>query len=157
MKAIIGSISEGTLRPEDLAATFADTLEELDKEGKHKAIITETREALTAYNEANEDKQAELEENLCELVDVLQDALNDYAAPYFYFGAKEGDGASFGFWFDSDSFENAARYGEVSKGDNMLDAALNADRETVEYLAVVSDHGNVALYDLDGNEIWAIV
>lgn len=157
MKAIIGSISEGTLRPEDLATTFADTLDELDKEGEHRAIIAETRETLTAYNEAEEDKQTELEESLSELVDQLQDALNEFSAPYFYFGANECDGASFGFWFDSEAFEEAAGNGEVAKGESLLDAALNADRETVEYLAVVSDHGNVTLYDLDGNEIWGIV
>lgn len=84
---MIGSISHGTLRTEDLLQAFADTLENLDPTDKYFALIREARavdpDSETASYLVNEE---------------LYDALNDLAPEGTYFGAHPGDGSDFGFW-----------------------------------------------------------
>jgi hypothetical protein len=135
----VGSVSHGTLRPEDLVPTFAILLYKLDPE------------------HFPERHPVDLEEE----VEWLIDRLNDYAPPYFYFGAHPGDGSDFGFWFDEESFEQAVADGEIVKLAGLPDFERIRDDygewNGVFYVAVISDHGNISLYDLDGEELWAIV
>jgi hypothetical protein len=106
-------------------------------------------------------------------LDALFDALGDYAGPYFFFGSNPGDGADYGYWlsegWDEDFVSVTARSTYGFGG-----ARFNADRPTSikvsdlsevpkwfhGELAVVNDHGNVALYVKTSRtlrEIWSVV
>jgi hypothetical protein len=145
---IIGSISSGTMRAEDLIDPYLDALEQLDAE-QYASFIEDADVAKWLAGDEVED------ETLDELVNELHDKLNDLAPPFFYFGSHEGDGADFGFWFSSDSFESACQDGDILK----LDAGDEwpEDIEGYSYVAEVTDHGNVTLYNNDRTEVWSIV
>lgn len=103
--ASFGSVSSGTMRPEDLIPCFVDTLDSLlrdqprsFKRGKYRKLIREA-DAMKDYGD----------DSYQGLLDELFDALNEFAPPYAYFGAHPGDGADYGFWlsedFPSDMFD----------------------------------------------------
>lgn len=83
----IGSVSSGTMRPEDLIPCFASLLRNLDIADAHHELIMDAN----AIEDYGSDDAAEI---LSELFAVL----NDYAPEDCYFGAHEGDGADYGFW-----------------------------------------------------------
>lgn len=150
--ASFGSISHGTLRDEDLLDTFADTLDSLlkmqprsFKRASYRALI---REAYKILRDMERDPEGE--HFASDHVADLQDALNDFAPPYAYFGALEGDGSDFGFWLgDLDAFDGLRvnDTSEVPKG----------YRGEVLH---VNDHGNATLYATTARglrEVWAVV
>ena len=118
-KATIGSISRGTLRTVDLLEAFADELDRLESESDD---VAEARAVLTLHNAgwltiADSDEASEL-------VQALQDALNEFAPSYCYFGTHEGDGSDFGFW---------------------------PSMEAIDELPRINVHGNVTVYAADGS------
>jgi hypothetical protein len=132
--ASLGSISSGTLRTEDLLPAFADALEDLVNANggfwaNRNLLIAEARAVDPQSDDADE------------LVQELQDALQEFAPPYCYFGAHEGDGADFGFWVVSDLFENTRQY-ELERGGELPCACCFDGSEFL----VVNDHGNATLY-----------
>jgi hypothetical protein len=148
--ASLGSISSGTLRTEDLLVAFADELEHhvqrnaeewCSRRGRKRrdellALVTETRDG--SIEDEGDLADAVLEE--------LQDALGEFAPPYTYFGAHEGDGADFGYWPAWDAIEELP---QVEDGDEAK--ALGED------CRFVNDHGNVTIYGGDGTVIWDCV
>lgn len=112
--APLGSVIHGTLRSEDLLHVFSGTLRTL-LEGEftngHDPL------ALAICNDADkllakpvmDDIEAE------EVIGDLIGALDEFAPPYCYFGASEGDAADFGFWVSWDSIEDDARCGSILK------------------------------------------
>ena len=96
----MGSISSGTMRKEDLIPAFVDELEyQAGKDDKyHIALCERINEAMEndGYFDG-EDSYFDLEE--------LFDALNEYSAPYFYFGAHPGDGSDYGWWLAIDDID----------------------------------------------------
>jgi hypothetical protein len=120
-----GSISEGTLRTEDLLPRFIAVLRVADV--KHPLVI-EWEGYVIALNTL-----AELLDttppNLAEdigfwdaehlqylLNEQVFDALNEVAPEGTYFGASEGDGASFGFW----PIDECPEYGHPTREGNVL-------------------------------------
>ena len=91
--ASLGSISHGTLRTEDLLETFASELEHHVKRNLDYSSRDAHMQLVGAAGWIDPES-----DNASELVNDLQDALQEYAAPYTYFGAHEGDGSDFGFW-----------------------------------------------------------
>jgi len=146
MKAAIGSISEGTLRTEDLIVAFTEELAELDREeGTYRRLIAE----------ANSLKDYDTEEASMLLNEDLFDALNDYALPYTYFGTHEGDGSDFGFWVNWRQIEDSIYDEDLLKVNDLNDL----DDYTGDVLEI-NDHGNVTLWHCDNGkltEIWAVV
>lgn len=102
-----GSISHGTLLPEDLIPAFAMEL---------RALCTEHREHIRLVDEANHLAQRNGfdNEHVDELIIELIDALNEHAPEGHYFGAHEGDGSDFGFWPIEDDDEIVDR---IDRGD----------------------------------------
>ena len=145
--ADFGSVSTATMRPEDLIPAFLDCLNDLD-EDRCAAILAE-------YPEYNNEDFYDTDDAQW-LLEGLFDALDEYAPPFSYFGAHEGDGADYGFWPAIDALEDAARYGEVLKIDAGDDWPDDID-DDIEYVAEITDHGNITLFDRDHNEIWSIV
>ena len=158
-----GSISHGTLRPEDLIPTFGDELESLillngdwlakpEWHGKRDGLNA-LREDARAYDAATESAP----ENGPELVNELIDALQEFAPDYCYFGAHPGDGSDFGFWLYED-------WQEMARDDGVTfvsDLSELPDDLPGGLVCVVNDHGNATLYaqDCEGvrREIWGIV
>ena len=174
----IGSISSGTMRPEDLIPAFVSELERRLKNGP--PVSRETRKAHTALmrdiNTAMESEETPYftSEDLDFDLDTLFDALNCYAAPYFYFGAHPGDGSDYGYWLQEDwqdgfvapsgiqrwtatsctTFVNDTDYKIVVADLSEVPAWFRGE------VAVVNDHGNVTLYVKTSRtlrEVWSIV
>lgn len=151
--ASFGSISHGTLRDEDLLDTFAGELDSLlklqprsFKRAPYRAKIREAYATLRAMEHGPED-----EHSASDVVADLQDALNDFAPPYGYFGSNEGDGSDFGFWLsDLDSFDGL-------RVDDTSEIPPDYRGEVLH----VSDHGNLSLYVATARgklrSVWAVV
>lgn len=98
-----GSVSWGTMRPEDLIPRFVEVLDAL-KESESLSNTPDpkrfgTLDDLLGGIEQRIKADEYYESEACSYdLDALFDALNDYAPPDCYFGAHEGDGANYGFW-----------------------------------------------------------
>lgn len=104
-KITIGSISHGTLRPEDFLRVFSEELERVSPDlqdcGQRDAkIIAEAREILAHPSAATGSLYItpSMSERIEWCVADLIDALDCYAPSGMYFGAHVGDGSDFGFW-----------------------------------------------------------
>ena len=116
----LGSISTGTLRPEDLAPVF---IEELLIRGVDAGGVPED-------------------------MDELYEALNDVCPPFVYFGAREGDGADFGFWVDNVAVDDAITTASENKEG---DAYITED-------GLLAHDGHDATYmDMERNVVWSTV
>ena len=107
--AQLGTVSHGTLRPEDLLSSFISTLEGLvlvngdtlslpenfRQRDRYARLIGEAQDAFASDGETLTE---EGEENAPEIISDLCDALSDFAPTGAYFGTLEGDGSDFGFW-----------------------------------------------------------
>jgi hypothetical protein len=134
----IGTVSEGTMRPEDLIPAFLGVIEQYAPD-RYADLCADFDD--TAWDDVDL-------EFLSEFLDELFGIMDEIAAPYTYFGASEGDGACYGFWPDIAGLEEDARYrdGVVKVSDD------------IDYVMSVSDHGNVTLYDAHTRaEIWSVV
>ncbi len=134
----IGSISTGTLRTNDLLDAFAGELSRLTND-THK-LLSDYQSHYATVDADDPDAQ--------ELVNELQDALSELAPPHVYFGNLEGDGADFGFWPELDFGFCTLRAGDSD------DERVDDDCGIIIH---VSDHGNVAVYDLERNLLWSAV
>lgn len=141
MKVEIGSVSSGTLRPEDLIPVFADLLEELDTDKTYEDLVAEAREWVDS-----EDENESSDDIGIELVNELIDALNEFAPLYCYFGAHPDDPADFGFWIDTYAILEG-RY----------DRKLVTVRNLPEHILYENDHGNMTLYRVELQEEWSVV
>lgn len=105
----IGSISEGTLRTEDLLPKFILVLAAAEPE--HKAVL-EYKAVWDAARELSDNTDYPNAEDVLNalgywdsdsasylLNETVFDALNDVAPEGTSFGTSDGDGASFGFWY----------------------------------------------------------
>ena len=128
----LGSISTGTLRPEDLLDTFYLKLVELGQ--------TPTQ-ADSGYIDGGESYADE------ELLDIYTDALQECCPPYVHFGTNEGDGADFGFCPDVDRLNADIADSEYRNGDDIL-----LLEEMV--LVTVNDHGNVTVMNMWTHEVY---
>jgi hypothetical protein len=157
--ADFGSISHGTLRDEDLLKAFTDTLESLlakqsrrFRRAPYRALIRATRKELRERDLDAQDV-ADGGERCADLVNRLADTLNEFAPPYGYFGALEGDGSDFGFWLSRDALDesDALRVADTSE----------VPRDYRGEVLHVNDHGNVTLYVAGSRgrlrEVWAVV
>jgi hypothetical protein len=142
----LGTVSEGTLRTEDLLPAFAGALKGFDE---NHALVKEAHQVMAEWD-GEDDMDA-----IDDLIREIEDALSECAPPFVYFGSLEGDGADFGFWPNMDALNEARLHIQSERTDGF---------EFLEYDGVwihVNDHGNVAvLADNDGepgDEIWSIV
>lgn len=151
--ASLGSISEGTLRDEDLVASFSW---ELRHYMKRLRLTREQRKRFAALlrdcDKCDfEDHDEGSNDFIANCISELQDALDELAPPYSYFGTLEGDGACFGFWPVTD-------HDELPRYPGITDAA--ASREAHDCY-VISDHGNVTCGHISARgrfvEYWNVV
>ena len=146
----MGSISHGTMRNEDLIPDFLALLEQLARKAKnrnHISLCADIRRRMKQFNYySSTDADIDLNEDLFQ-------ALNDYAAPYMYFGSHPGDGSDYGFWLD----ENIEYDFEGLKVSDLAEVPKDYAGE----ILMVNDHGNTSLYvkarTQEPREVWSIV
>lgn len=94
------TVSEATLRSQDLLPKMLDALKEVAPEAHQQLMVPACGFAAVPAH-ALEDEDAEWwdsEECSWLLNETLFDALNEHAPEGYCFGSHEGDGACFGFW-----------------------------------------------------------
>ena len=143
----IGSVSSGTMRPEDLIPSFLYTLQH------QKPLRREHRKLVTAITKAMEADGYFDSDDCSDDLDGLFTALDEYSPEGFYFGAHCGDGADYGWWL-SESF--------TEDFDGLrVDDLSQVPRSYVGAILLVNDHGNTSLYVKARNhrltECWSIV
>jgi hypothetical protein len=157
----LGSYSHGTLRDCDLAETLADMLREVshDDDG-----LLADLDAIVTHDDDDDDDPADypFADYASDTINTAMDALQDYAPPFCYVGMHEGDCSDLGVWFSHDAFEYACRCGEVLKiGDSSeIDDMAKEEIASYNYIAIVSDHGNVSLFNVKvtlGDEVFSLV
>jgi hypothetical protein len=151
--ATIGTVIHGTLRDEDLIEAFTAELDALiGADGGELFAERETLKDAYALHYSDPESPEVLSDYVdgdgiaSETIWELIDALQTFAPPFCYFGSTDGDGSDFGFWVCDDSFNAAVRCGEVVKVEGLPD-----------YIAQVSDHGNLELYRVTVESVWGIV
>jgi len=90
-----GTVSFGTMKPQDLIPSFLDELERLAPE-EFNAFIQDP--AYAASQEADEDSEWWESEQANSMLNELFDVLNAQAPEGYFFGAPPSDGADYGFW-----------------------------------------------------------
>lgn len=145
--ASIGSVSRGTLRTQDLLASFAYELKQLAY-GVNAGHSELAKEAQRLADRSDEWTEEDEEYAVVMVNEDLYYALDEYAPPFCYFGSHEGDGADIGFWISSEALEEAIRDGDTDEnGDVIYDG----------YRINISDHGNVEVYDAKGKSLMSCV
>jgi hypothetical protein len=145
----VGSISTGTLNPEDLLPTFA---RELERHAPDHALVTAANDILDRLPDEWDGGGAS------ELINDIQDELQTHCPPFVTFGSHPGDGADFGYWPDMERIQKTLT--EATMG-HTLTLPRNGEWEwTLEDDGVIvntNDHGNVTVMDLNRNVLWAVV
>jgi hypothetical protein len=104
---LVGSISHGTCRAEDLIPSFLSALDSL-QEWRSFQDDADSPSNVAAWASVQEECGA-IESRMCEEgyfdsdsamwdLEWLHDTLDNNAPSGFTFGAHEGDGSDFGFW-----------------------------------------------------------
>ena len=151
---MFGSISTGTMRPQDLIPAFIDALRDFEPAA---SAAYESGIPDTAWDDDDDDYWQS--DDAAWVLDQLFDDLSGYAPVYGYFGSHEGDGADYGFWLSHDAIDDAVRDGEALKVSDTVDVPDDYFGEVFH----VNDHGNITLYVKDNEEsdslreIWAVV
>lgn len=165
----IGSVSHGTMRPEDLIPDFLYELEhQKPLRREHRKLISQIEKSMVSCRcdvpcrgQAKVDNEDLHRQQYFESEDAIQDleelfsALDCYAPPYFYFGAHPGDGSDYGWWLPDDFLQEWKDYGDL-KVDDLSEVPRGYTGEVLH----VNDHGNMSLYVYSrgkGRELWAIV
>lgn len=149
---LLGTVSHGTLRYQDLIPAFLDVLTRLDAEKADKI-----RGGIPA--EAFEDDNHEFwlsEEASYILNEDLFDELNNHAPDFVYFGTQIGDGSAFGFWIDYDAIQEAVVNGEAIFADEIPEDEPQDDITIV----FVGNENKVSsmwqYYDGQWHEVWSV-
>ena len=152
----LGSVSHGTLRPQDLMPAFLSALADLRQPIPGNIEATKYMEYVgdmfTTAAIDEDDEFWDSEEVQFDMDDLIE-ALNNNLPPFVYFGTLEGDGSDFGFWVDRDALDEAITQHDVPNPDRDGCQVL----EDYNVIVQVSDHGNVTMMDMDQNVIWAVV
>lgn len=100
--SIIGSVSHGTMRPQDLIPTFFRVLGVLDPEALGQ-IEENCNVHVKSLLELEDDHPWWNSEAASWLLnEYLFNALNEYAPEGRYFGSRHGGGSDYGFWEPED-------------------------------------------------------
>lgn len=142
----IGSVSEATMRAEDLIPSFVSELRWLGHRSKELTRIEKRIARLSESDPYWQDEIAQWD------IERLENMLQEHALPYMYFGAHPGDGSDYGFWL-SEEFEYDF---DGLKVDDTSEVPTDYTGEVLH----VNDHGNMTLYTCKRGklkEVWGAV
>ena len=150
----MGSVSSGTMQERDLIPAFLDELDWQVRQGKKRGYLKEINRIRRA---ADKEITEELDdyftsESASFDLEYLFNSLNDFAAPYFYFGSHPGDGADYGYWLSEDM--------EYDFDGLKVSDLSEVPKEYRGEVLHINDHGNITLYVKNSRgfkEIWGIV
>lgn len=175
--ASLGSVSSGTHREKDLLEAFGSILQRLVRRAElvgvdvnsHTKEVDEQSQALaTLMDREGGERWWDIiwkDESFSHFLnEELFDALEEFSPPCCYFGAHEGDGADFGFWWSQENFDDSVEQGDIAKVSDLdefkpiagmvLPSSWSDDQDPgskdywdgPKWVAHVSDHGNIELY-----------
>ena len=98
-----GTVSHGTMRPQDLIPAFWSAIQTLDPECTLPEWFKSSKFKDAPVLAFEDDGHAFWgsdwgELRVVEILEELEERLNSVAPDGYYFGAHEGDGSDFGFW-----------------------------------------------------------
>ncbi len=144
----IGSVSEGTMRTEDLIWTFADELTSLrltrSQRSRLNGIVTRASHDQDGSYFDSEEASWDME--------ALMNTLNDHCPDYTYFWAHPGDGADYCCWI----FDNIEYDFDELKVNDLSEVPIGFTGHVLH----VNDHGNMTLYAASRGrlrELWAVI
>ena len=159
----IGTISEGTLKTEDIGNNLIWHLDRIDLDNTDLIIFKKLKKEFLEEIEHLEESEEEYSEKLENIFDEIKEIADNYTPDYCYLGMSGCDGADFGVWPVPDLFDTTWQGGfdgfvfTSTIETNSVEEHVPA--EYTHYLAV-NDHGNCTLWSRDGDtwkECWAIV
>jgi hypothetical protein len=172
----LGTISHGTLQPEDLIPAYISALEGVDPVNAKEMQEEYDSVRFPDPDEENNENEAdyadtvdrqEFIDRLCH--ERLPDELQKYAPPYTYVGSHPGDGSDIGVWVNDDAIREDLEFesdyaGEESVHLQRIDLASYTDNGIKnivgrsEYIVVqAGDADYLALLDgTTGEEIWSV-
>lgn len=104
MKRVVdfsGSVSEATMRTQDLVPSFLDVLSQYDPETCAR-IEADMVKTFGSSDLDDDDDAWDTEDMAYILNEDLWEALNELAPEGFYFGSHPGDGCDYGYWLSED-------------------------------------------------------
>lgn len=149
----LGSVSGGTLRPEDivheiLCSLRADNLRLSRSDRRKVSALSREWEGIAERGEDNpwggfSASEGEDFDNLSEILAELHDIAENYTPPGCYFGSHEGDGAAIGVWFSPEipSVELTGAESREEREEKFSRALRHSLSE--DLILQVSDHGNL--------------
>jgi hypothetical protein len=93
-----GTISRGTLRPQDLIPALLNALRTAGPDAYAQTVMGPFGAVPSYVFDEGDDSEWWVSEAASDLIAQLEDALNEAAPEGYYFGAHPGDGSDFGFW-----------------------------------------------------------
>lgn len=142
---LVGTISQGTLKDEDLRDPLLAVLRDL-------VVVVGNTDDLS--------------------IDEIIDLINENLPTFLYCGAHEGDGADIGIWIDHDRIIDAEVDQELIRVESGTDWTVNKETDQIaiwgnnydlktacpDYVLEVSDHGNATLKDATTKDtIWSVI
>lgn len=97
-KQITGTISHGTMRPQDLIPSFLDALEAIAPDAYAQMMVSSFGPVPAYVYDEGDDSEWWDSDDAGYLLESLFDALDENSPEGFYFGAHPGDGSDYGFW-----------------------------------------------------------
>jgi len=151
----LGSVSHGTLRPQDLMPAFLSALADLRQPIPGNIEATKYMEYVgdmfTTAAIDEDDEFWDSEEVQFDMDDLIE-ALNNNLPPFVYFGTLEGDGSDFGFWPDMDRLEEF-----IQEEGKITSDPLEVILPQSGFRVLSSEQGaNVTLMNMERDVIWAL-
>ena len=159
----IGSISEGTLKTEDIGNNLIWHMDRLDLDNTDLVLFKKLKKEFSEEIEHLEESEEEYSEKLENIFDEIKEIADNYTPDYCYLGMHQDDGADFGVWVVSELFEDTRQGsydGMVYRSTVHTNGVDEPVPEEYSHYLAVNDHGNCTLWSRDGDswkECWAIV
>lgn len=159
----IGSISEGTLKTEDIGNNLIWHMDRLDLDNTDLVLFKKLKKEFSEEIEHLEESEEEYSEKLENIFDEIKEIADNYTPDYCYLRMHENDGADFGVWVVSELFEDTRQGsydGMVYRSTVHTNGVDEPVPEEYSHYLAVNDHGNCTLWSRDGEtwkECWAIV
>ena len=159
----IGSISEGTLKTEDIGNNLIWHMDRLELDNTDLVLFKKLKKEFSEEIEHLEESEEEYSEKLENIFDEIKEIADNYTPDYCYLRMHENDGADFGVWVVSELFEDTRQGsydGMVYRSTVHTNGVDEPVPEEYSHYLAVNDHGNCTLWSRDGEtwkECWAIV